>query len=371
MTGTSADGVDAALLETDGEDILRPGPGLCIEFKGEERRAAKDAIEQAIELGRIDTEDTVISASERTLTLANARAVNRLLADNGIAAGDVDLIGFHGQTVLHAPDRKLTWQIGDAALLATETGIDVVHDFRDADVAAGGQGAPLAPAYHAALARSRGMPLPVAFLNIGGIANVTWISEGQILAFDTGPGNGLIDDWVARTTGEAFDRDGALARQGRVNDATLATYMDNPWFTESPPKSLDRHDFTLTSVEGFSPADGAATLVALTVQSISATREHFPAPPAHIHVCGGGRHNSMIMNGLQTALGIFVKPVEDIGLRGDLIEAEAFAYLAVRSVRGLPLSWPSTTGGDGASTGGLLVKAGTFASAGTERKSTG
>lgn len=356
MTGTSADGVDVALLETDGDAIVRPGPGLAIPFTDVERQAAKTAIARGVELNR-RADDPIISEAERTLTLANARGVQQLIEDHDLDAAAIDLIGFHGQTILHAPNRRLTWQIGDAELLARETGISVISDFRAADVAAAGQGAPFAPAYHMALARNAGMELPVVFLNIGGISNVTWIGPDGILAFDAGMGNGLIDDWISSTLGAPFDDGGKLAASGRIIEGVAASFLDNRWFDKPPPKSLDRHDFTLQAVDGLDPADGAATLTAITARSITLAWQHFPARPKAVLVCGGGRHNPVIMNGLQADLGIPVMPVEEAGFRGDLLEAEAFAYLAVRSLKGRPLSWPSTTGVPEPTTGGVLIEA--------------
>jgi anhydro-N-acetylmuramic acid kinase len=349
MSGTSLDGIDAAIIETDGESRIRPCGAVTVPYDG----ALRDRLRAA--LGR-ETRSAETDALERDLTLAHARIVGALLDRERIAAASVAVVGFHGHTLLHRPERRLTWQIGDGALLARATGIGVVADFRSADVAAGGQGAPLAPAYHAALAA--GLAKPVAMLNVGGVANVTWIgSEGALIAFDTGPGNALIDDWLLQRTGVPVDRDGALAASGTVDEAVLARLLDNPYFEAPPPKSLDRTDFTLAAVEGLSDADGAATLAAFTAAAVAQSLPLLPAPPRRWIVCGGGRHNPVLMRMLAGRLAAPVEPVEAIGCDGDFIEAQAFAYMAVRSLRGRPISWPGTTGAPTPLCGGRLFPA--------------
>ncbi len=290
------------------------------------------------------------AALERRLTEAHAEAVRLLIARHDL--GRIDLIGFHGHTILHAPQERRTWQIGDGALLARLTGIDVVGDFRAADVAAGGEGAPLVPLYHAALARR--LERPLAILNIGGVANLTWIGAGEneILAFDTGPGNALIDDWVLANTGAASDLDGALAAAGKVDEAFLARFLAHPYFARRPPKSLDRDEFAGFVPAGLSLADGAATLTAMTAASIALGARHFPAPARRFLVTGGGRHNPTLMAMLAARLGAPVAPVEAVGWEGDALEAQAFAYLAQRARKGLPLSMPGTTGVPRPVTGG-------------------
>ena len=266
--------------------------------------------------------------------------VRRLIAEHDLA---VDVIGFHGHTILHRPEERRTWQIGDGALLARLTGIDVVCDFRTADIAAGGQGAPLVPLFHAGLAAA--LEKPLAILNIGGVANVTWLGgDGAVLAFDTGPGNALIDDWALRHTGQPIDRDGALARHGHIDAARLAEFLAHPFFDRKPPKSLDRDDFARFADPDLSAADGAATLTAMTASAVARGAEHFPAAVRRWLVAGGGRHNPILMAALRQRLGVPVEPVEAVGWDGDALEAQAFAYLAVRSLDGAPLSLPSTTG---------------------------
>lgn len=357
MSGTSLDGVDAALLETDGEEIAIPGPALGVPYDPETRAMLREALEEAKGVAAGGPVPYSIRDAEQRLTEAHADAVKALLAKAGLRAQDVSLAGFHGQTILHRPAQRWTWQIGDGALLAKLTGIDVVNDFRSADVKAGGQGAPLVPLYHAVLARNaKKMKLepPLVFVNIGGVANVTYINGEEVLAFDTGPGNAPIDDWAMNHTKKPVDEGGALARQGRVNDQALAEMLDNEFFEKVPPKSLDRLDFGIDAVNGLSPEDGAATLTAFTAASIARAREHFADMPTTWIVMGGGRHNPVLMGELRSRVNAPVMVAEDAGWNGDFIEAEAFAYLAARSVKGLPLSLPTTTGVSRPITGGKL-----------------
>jgi anhydro-N-acetylmuramic acid kinase len=344
MSGTSLDGVDAALLDTDGEDFVRPGPGLTMPYDAEIRALLRAALETARDVAQGSPVPQSIREAERQLTEIHAAAVKALLKKAGLAPGQVSLIGFHGQTILHRPERRWTWQIGDGALLARLTDIDVVSDFRSADVKAGGQGAPLVPLYHAALARNSALPQPLAIVNVGGVANVTYIDGDTVLAFDTGPGNAPIDDWMQRHAGAPVDANGDFARTGKVDDAALTAMLNNPFFARQPPKSLDRMDFGMAAVEGLSPADGAATLTAFTAASIAQARAHFPNPATTWIVCGGGRHNTTLMDMLRARVNAQVLKAEGARWDGDGLEAEAFAYLALRSKRGLPLSLPTTTG---------------------------
>lgn len=352
MSGTSLDGVDAGLIETDGEDIARPLASLTIPYGAETRAQLRAALDEARDVAEGAPVPQAIRGAERTLTEVHVVAVQALLKKAGLAGDGVALIGFHGQTILHRPDRHWTWQIGDGALLARKTGIDVINDFRTADVKAGGQGAPLMPLYHAALARKARLPMPLALTNIGGVAQVTYISGDTVLAYDTGPGNAPIDDWMMRHQGVPVDRDGAFARSGKVDQAALAEMLDNPFFDRPPPKSLDRLDFGSEAVAGLSPRDGAATLTAFTAASLARAREHFPEPAATWIVSGGGRHNTFLMDQLKARVNAPVLTAEEAGWDGDGMEAEGFAYLAMRSKRGLPLSLPTTTGVRQPMTGG-------------------
>ncbi len=346
MSGTSLDGIDAAFLETDGESAVAAGPWLTKPYDRDLRESLRATLG-----GKGDTVSV-----ERALTEAHAEAVSLLIERHELTG--IDLIGFHGHTILHEPHNRRTWQLGDSALLAKLTGIDVVGDFRVADVAAGGQGAPFVPAYHAALAH--GLERPLAIVNIGGVANVTWIGAdaGKLRAFDTGPGNALIDDWVFTHTGENADYDGALAAAGTADKAMVKRALAHPYFQTRPPKSLDRDDFAGFRPDGLSLEDGAATLTTITAVSIAVSIAQFPEPARRWLVTGGGRHNPVLMQMLAGMLEAPVAPVEAVGWDGDALEAQAFAYLAARSLGGLPLSFPGTTGVPAPLTGGRLFKAG-------------
>ena len=360
MSGTSIDAIDVALVETDGEEIAALGPAISIPYAAALRaslRAALGRLEGCEELGR-------------ALTAAHAAAVASFLEANGIARDAVDVVGFHGHTLAHRPDLGRTRQLGDPAWLAHALGIDVVGDFRQADVAAGGQGAPLAPIYHARLldhlaGGGQALAWPVAVLNVGGVANLTYVDEGaraqpeRLLAFDTGPGNALIDDWVLAATGEAFDRDGRLAAAGSADGAAVKALLDHPYFARRPPKSLDRDAFAAPAPSSeTSPADRAATLTAFTVESVVRAREHLPLPPGCWLVTGGGRRNRHLVGSLARRLAAPVRAIEAVGGRGDSLEAEAFAFMAVRALRGLPISFPGTTGVPAPMAGGVVYRPG-------------
>ena len=354
MSGTSLDGVDAAIVRTDGLQTVEPGPFLSRPYTDSLREALRGV------LGGGAPKDAMREVEDK-LTRVHAEVVNLLLEDSGVGAGDIEIIGFHGQTTEHRPEDGITRQIGDGALLAKLTGRPVVNDFRSAEVAADGEGAPFAPLYHAA--RAGPQETPQAVLNIGGVANVTWLGTSrngvrEIIAFDTGPGNALIDDWVRTRLGLAMDDGGRLALTGVVDESVVLRYLEDPYFSKQPPKSLDRDAFPLELVAGLSPEDGAATLSAVTAASVAMASRYFPEPAARWLITGGGRHNRAIMEALRQRLGVEVAPVEKVGWRGDALEAEAFAYLAVRSLKGLPLTLPSTTGCREPTTGGRLWQPG-------------
>ncbi|WP_165799662.1 anhydro-N-acetylmuramic acid kinase [Sphingomonas oleivorans] len=342
MSGTSLDGIDAALIETDGQALVRPIAFRSDAYDDATRALLAQAARIALGMERPGA-DATIRAAEAMLTHLHVAAVERLLAQAGVAAADIGVVGFHGQTIAHRPDRGWTWQIGDGAGMATALGIMVVDQFRIADVAAGGQGAPLIPVYHRALTER--LPRPVAVLNLGGVGNVSWIGEGDaIVAFDTGPANALIDDWMAERTGARFDAGGAFAATGTVDRTVLARMLDNSWFDAPPPKSLDRADFGLEPVRGLAPADGAATLTAFTAESVARGLKLLPEPAKRLIVAGGGRHNATLMAMLSRACGVEAEPIEALGWDGDATEAQGFAYMAVRTLEGLPISFPGTTG---------------------------
>ncbi len=356
MSGTSLDGIDAALIETDGEGQVR-----AIAFRGEPysdvaRGQLAEATRMALTFDRPRASPPIVAAGE-LITRTHALVVHKLMKEAGVTAADVGVIGFHGQTIAHRPDRGWTWQIGDGAALARTTGIATVADFRSADVAAGGQGAPLIPVYHAALVA--GLGGPVAVLNLGGVGNITWVgADGAMIAFDTGPANGLIDHWVETETGARYDDGGALAAAGRVDDAVLTAMLDHPFFDAPPPKSLDRHDFTIQPARGLSAADGAATLTAFTAVTVADALNHLPARPTRLIVAGGGRHNPVMLAMIAERTGLTPEPSDTLGWNGDAMEAEGFAYMAVRTLRGLPISFPGTTGVSAPTAGGVIHPAG-------------
>lgn len=358
MSGTSMDGVDVALIVTDGDTISAFGPTGSRVYRLDERQTIAAAAAEAAKITSREDRPGVIGEAERIVTDAHAVAVETFLAENRIDPSMVDVVGFHGQTILHRPKKRLTVQIGDGRSLADRLGIDVVYDFRGHDVASGGQGAPFVPAYHQALVDREKLDMPVAVLNLGGVGNVTWIGAGEPLAFDTGPANALIDDWVAARTGKGFDENGLLAAAGKVDERLLSILMGGLYFSRKPPKSLDRNDFDSAPLAGLSVEDGAATLTAFTAASVARARDWFPAPAKRWIVVGGGACNPTLMAMLAERLEVPVDAGADIGWSGDHVEAQAFAYLAVRSLRGLPLSYPTTTGVSEPMTGGSLVRAG-------------
>lgn len=364
MSGTSMDGIDVAGLRTDGERIVERGPSLFVPYDAAFRRRIEAGLEAAKAIKKREDRPEALAELERDLTLQHAEAVERFRIRFAADWGQPELIGFHGQTVLHRPNEALTVQLGDGGLLAHQTGVPVVYDMRAADVVAGGQGAPLVPAYHMALAKS--LPEawrakePVCFVNIGGISNITFVPrEGDPVAFDSGPGNQLIDQWMQREGGMPYDQDGAVASEGGIHRVVVEHYMAEPFFARKAPKSLDRGDFTLAHAQGLELSDGARTLASVAAEAIFKAVEHLPEKPRLWIICGGGRKNPHIvadMRRLAKVDGSEVALAEDVGLDGDATEAEAWAYLAVRSTRGLPLTWPTTTGCNEPTKGGVLAR---------------
>lgn len=359
MSGTSLDGIDVAFLKTDGEQIAHRGPSKTYAYEPDQRAMLREAIAEAKTLTDRRARPGNLAAVEWALTDWHALAVESFCEEFSLTDSEIDVIGFHGQTVIHRPEIKLTVQLGDGPLLARRLNKPVVYDLRAADVTAGGQGAPLVPAYHRALA-GQVDERPVVFVNIGGVANVTWIGGGgDPVAFDTGPGNALINDWCEKHLGETFDREGALAAKGRSDRGILKTLLSHPYFDKPVPKSLDRNDFDISCINGLTAEDGARTLTQFTAASLARSADHFPARPKIWIICGGGRHNPTLLTDIRALLeplGERVLPAEDIGANGDSIEAEAWAYLAVRSQLGLPITWPMTTNAPKPLTGGVLAK---------------
>ncbi len=360
MTGTSLDAVDMAVLETDGEAITAFGPAGERKLTEATRDVMIAATEAALAWPRGAPEPSIFEAARAAGAREHYEAAQDFLAENDLTWSDIDLIGMHGQTVLHerptsaGPGR--TVQLGDAQWLADQTGVRVAHDFRTADVAAGGEGAPLAPIYHVLRAKASGLVAPVAALNVGGVANVTlWTGGEEMFAFDTGPGNGMIDLLVQARGAGRFDDKGRYASVGRVDEGVVRGLLAHPYFRAPPPKSLDRHDFTLEPLEPLELEDAAATLVAFMAEATKAGFDLLNQTPTEVVVCGGGRHNPEIMKALAQRLPAPVVGAEARGWRGDSIEAEAFALLAARCLRGLPISWPSTTGVPAPMTGGRIA----------------
>ena len=352
MSGTSLDGIDAALIRTNGIDVVEPIDYVEVPYEAADRRTIRACF------GQTDRTREDVKQAEVLSTTLHIQAAEVLLKKSGFRAADVDLIGYHGQTIRHAPKENISIQIGDGALMAQQTGIDIVNDFRSKDVAAGGQGAPLIPLYHRAITRSQ--KKPVAVVNIGGVANVTYIGgdEGvDMLAFDTGTGSAMIDDVVARNTNQKYDRDGIIAARGTIAQEYLKAWTERPFFSRQPPKSLDRDSWRISGDVNCLPfEDAVATLTAFTVQGIVKAKEYMPQEPLVWYICGGGRHNKTMMAWLREYLQN-VEPVEILGYDGDAIEAQGFAYYAVRSILGRPITYPKTTNVAKPLTGGTYYPA--------------
>lgn len=359
MSGTSLDGIDIALVDTDGERLHGLGPTGYRPYTRTERALLREALAAAATLTDRNARPGVLADAERLVTDAHAEMVAAFLCDHGLTARDIDIVGFHGQTVLHRPAQKLTVQIGDGHALAARLAIPVAFDFRAADVAAGGEGAPLVAIYHQALATTIDRPRPLVIVNIGGIANVTYLADSEApLACDTGPGNALIDDFLHAHGGPSFDEGGMLAARGHVDEAFVERILAYPFFAARPPKSLDRNDFALASARlpELSLEDGAATLAALTARSLAAIVPHLPQTPACWIIAGGGARNRAILRMLAEAVApARVETADALGWSADALEAQAFAYLAVRTLKGMPITFPTTTGVARPMTGGIIA----------------
>ena len=362
MSGTSYDGVDVALVETDGEEIGQLGPTGYRPYTEPERDLLRRAIAAAANLKDRAERGKLLAEAEELVTDVHAEAVEAFLVANAMSPSDVAVIGFHGQTVLHRPERALTIQLGNGSVLAKRLGVPVVYDLRAADVAAGGQGAPLVPVFHRAMVGMLKRPYPVGVLNLGGVANLSYVDQSELIAFDTGPGNALIDDFVRQRTGQPRDDEGRAAAAGTVDAAAVARILAHPFFQRPPPKSLDRNAFRQWVAEegkltGKSTEDGAATLTAVTAASIALAVSVLPRSPASWIAAGGGTRNPTLMDMLKARLApAKVETAGDVGWSADALEAQAFAYLAVRSLKGLPLTYPTTTGVPRPLAGGVLVR---------------
>ena len=363
MTGTSLDAVDMAVIETDGENIISFGPAGEMKLDAETRAVVEDAIEDALDWERDEEEPDSFEDARMAVADAHLAAALSFMAVNGVKASRLDIVGVHGQTVLHeAPTAELpgrTVQLIDALSVAEGLGVRTAYDFRSADVAAGGQGAPLAPVYHAALVRKSGLTGPVAVLNLGGVGNITLVrADGGLEAFDTGPANGMVDLLVQSRGKKRMDEGGRLAAAGTVDQAVLGAYLAHPYFAATGPKSLDRFDFSLDPVAGLSLEDAAATLTAFAAEAAALGVARCSERPTKVVACGGGRHNPVLLAAIRERAGVPVTTAEDEGWRGDSIEAEAFAFLAARCLLGLPISFPDTTGVPEPMTGGRIVEPG-------------
>ncbi len=349
ISGTSMDGIDVALIRSDGEDRVETGPAATFPYPDGVGRALRAVVADPAEAEKPQAE------LKRAVTDSHVAAVEAFLSRFAVAHESVALVGLHGQTILHRPGARMTRQLCDGRRAADSLGIDIVCDFRSADVAAGGEGAPLAPIYHAAM--TAGLERPLMILNWGGVGNVTYLgADGEIIAFDSGPANAMIDDFLLLRRGVALDENGALAAGGRADARALERMMADPFFDRPPPKSLDRNHFAefAALVAELGDADGAATLSAFTVEATAAALRHTPCAPKRWLVSGGGRRNPLLMRRLASQLGVTVEPVEAIAFDGDAVEAQCFAYLALRSRRGAPLSFPTTTGVPEPMRGGVL-----------------
>jgi anhydro-N-acetylmuramic acid kinase len=361
MTGTVLDGnIDVALLRTDGETVEGFGAYTLAPYPQEIRALLEQTLAAARKWNFEGPEPAIFAEAEEALTRAQSAAVAELVASAGLSLADIGIVGFHGQSVLHRAPQPgrigATRQLGDGELMHRLLSVRVAYDFRSADVAAGGQGAPLAAIYHQALLRQIGAKGDVAVLNLGGVANITWWDGAdQLIAFDTGPANAPINDFVKGLGLGEMDRDGALALSGTVDEARLAELLKHPYLSAPYPKSLDRFDFGPEMAAGLNPADGAATLTAFTAGAVGKALDLLPQRPNKLVVSGGGRKNPALMAMLPVRAGVEVVPAETMGWRGDAVEAECFALLAVRVLRGLPISFPTTTGAPHPLTGGKLA----------------
>lgn len=361
MTGTSLDAVDMAVLDTDGVKIVAFGAAGERRLTDALREVLIETTRQALAWERGTPEPAIFRHAAEMIAEEHFAAAEAFLQEHNLSWPDLDLIGMHGQTVLHerpkdgAPGR--TVQLGDAEALMRLTGRPVAFDFRSADVAAGGEGAPITPAYHVARAQASGLSAPLAVLNLGGVANVTfWDGGDDFSAFDTGPANGMLDLLMQDRRAGRYDADGKYASVGRVDESVLRTLLAHPYFDAAPPKSLDRFDFKLEPLDGLSLEDAAATLVAFTAEAVKLGFARVGSAPREVIVTGGGRRNPEIMKALAERLPMPVRPAEDHGWRGDAIEAEAIAFLAARAQRGLPITYPTTTGVAKPITGGRVVR---------------
>lgn len=345
MSGTSVDGIDLAILTTDGREHIEYGPTFYVSYTDDEREAIRAAF-----LKRMP--DDVTIKAEDMVTMAHVKAIQDFQRQKNIS---YDYIAFHGQTISHDPSQKFTWQIGDAQKLSSLLSIPVIYDFRGYDVSMGGQGAPLLPVFHRALLQTSNIKLPSVVINIGGVSNITYLSNDDLIAFDSGPGNALIDDQMKTYFKQSFDENGSVARQGTCDQNILNQFLDHDFFKMPYPKSLDRNAWNVSPVDALSPQDKITTLTMFTVEAIVKGIEQLPQKPLSIYVTGGGRHNQFMMETLATRTSIHVQSVDVLGWNGDFIEAQGFAYMGARFLSKLPISFPLTTGAPEPLCGGKIT----------------
>ncbi len=346
MSGTSMDGIDIALIKSDGQKINDRGANKYYPYSPKIKNSLVKLINNKtnslLEIKEIELE----------ITKKHIAAVKDFLTKNKIDKNNIDIIGFNGQTILHNPRKGITWQIGNAQMLASGTGIDVVADFRTKDLVFGGQGAPLVPIYHLALFAD--YKKPVLVLNIGGVSNITYIENNQeenLIAFDVCFGNAPLNDLVKKKTDKDFDKNGLLASKGKVNQDFTKAILALNYFKKQPPKSLDRNQFdeVIKKFSKLKMEDILASLVFIIGQSVTNSLKFLPKKPLEILVCGGGRKNLEIMKSIENTTQIKTTNIDNLkignnSINGDFIEAEAFGFLAIRNLLNLPISYPKTTG---------------------------
>ncbi len=354
MSGTSMDGVDTSIVESDGNGEYSIKLDKYFEYKDKIRQKLINIRDKVLIVDDLKVHSNEIKILEREITLFHADIVNEIFKTTKI---EIDFLGFHGQTIFHDPKKKITIQLGDGNLLSRLTKKQVVYNFRQNDLKNGGQGAPLTPIYHKLLAKifkeAGKIKLPIIILNIGGIANTTSINESyEMTSMDIGPGNCLIDKWIRVNSGKNFDRNGNIARSGKIDKFILKETIDNFYYNESnKKKSYDISDFDISFTKGLSLEDGAATITELTADIISKK-----LIGKDIYVCGGGRKNQFLIDSIQSKIENKIFQIDNLGIDGSFIESQAFGYLAIRSYLKLPISFPETTGCKEACTGGIMVK---------------
>ena len=370
MSGTSSDGIDVSIIESDGNEEYSSILDRYFEYDSELIRKLLKIRSKISNINALNTHIDEIKALEREITLLHVKAVNETLK---ISKSPVDLIGFHGQTIFHEPKKKITKQLGDGKLLSQLTKKKVVYNFRQNDLENGGQGAPLTPIFHNVLAnkinKKFNLKFPINILNIGGIANITTTTDwkdlwhkNKIYAYDIGPGNCLIDDWIRKNSKKNFDHEGLIARSGKIDELILNQAIENFTENSSYEKSLDIKDFDIFFLKGLSLENGAATITDFTAKLIAEGMEYINQKKhSELNrwlVCGGGRKNEFLLEKIKNNFKkkLFLEPIDKYGIDGDFIESQAFAFLAIRSLEGMPISFPSTTRCKDSTIGGEIVE---------------